>query len=275
MAPMDKRLSIGKFSVLCGLSIKALRHYDELGLLRPSEVHPQTGYRYYLPSQVEAAQQIRALRQMELPLEEIRVFLTLSSSTDKRAFLESQKAELQRRMAQSSDALRLLDEAMRGPVTLSEGYAVSVQDLPALKVVSLRAEVSQEKLHAFISESFFKLYGALIPAGVAIAGPSMTLFHQPLDAEEADVEVALPVGDDSRLGAFSIRTIPSSRAAVALHAGSYDGLARCHAAILLWAEQKGLELGSPVSYAYLVGPPQTREAEQLRTEVRWPLAPTA
>lgn len=60
-------LSIGRFSHLSGLTIKALRHYDEIGLLRPARVDDSSGYRYYSLAQVREAEAIRRLRSLEMP----------------------------------------------------------------------------------------------------------------------------------------------------------------------------------------------------------------
>src|SRR5437868_4334119 len=72
-------MSIGRFSRLTGLGVKALRHYDEVGLLPPAAVDDETGYRFYSPEQVAMAEEIRKLRKLELPLDEIG---TLLSTTD-------------------------------------------------------------------------------------------------------------------------------------------------------------------------------------------------
>jgi DNA-binding transcriptional MerR regulator len=68
-------MQIGRFARLTGLTVKALRHYDEIGLLRPAAVDPDTGYRTYGPEQVERAETIRLLRRLEVPLDEIAALL--------------------------------------------------------------------------------------------------------------------------------------------------------------------------------------------------------
>ena len=70
----DAEMSIGRFSRLTGLTVKALRHYDAEGLLHPATVDPQTGYRRYEPAQVETGQTIRTLRDFDVPLETVRKF---------------------------------------------------------------------------------------------------------------------------------------------------------------------------------------------------------
>jgi len=69
------QMQIGRFAHLTGLTVKALRHYDDIGLLRPAAVDPDTGYRTYGPEQAERAETIRLLRQLEVPLDEIAALL--------------------------------------------------------------------------------------------------------------------------------------------------------------------------------------------------------
>lgn len=72
---MNDLVSIGRFSRMSGLTIDALRHYDELGLLRPAAVDPDTGYRRYRPDQLEDARQIGWLRSLELSLGSIAAWM--------------------------------------------------------------------------------------------------------------------------------------------------------------------------------------------------------
>src|SRR5690242_6111345 len=65
-------LSIGAFSVFTGLSINALRHYDDVGLLRPASTDPATGYRRYQRAQIRQARLICALRAIDLPIDAVR-----------------------------------------------------------------------------------------------------------------------------------------------------------------------------------------------------------
>lgn len=97
-----ERLPIGRFSRLTGLTVKALRHYDELGLLRPAEVDPETGYRSYSPEQVGRAEWIRTLRRLELPLDDISVLL----SSDDPAVVRRLLVDHQRRTAVRSAQLK-------------------------------------------------------------------------------------------------------------------------------------------------------------------------
>ncbi|MGN9815697.1 MerR family transcriptional regulator [Streptomyces sp. SD11] len=74
-------MTIGAFSKACRLSPKALRLYDELELLRPARVDPETGYRYYAPEQLEQARLVAWLRRLGMPLAEIREVSTLEPTS--------------------------------------------------------------------------------------------------------------------------------------------------------------------------------------------------
>jgi DNA-binding transcriptional MerR regulator len=69
---MADLVSIGRFARLTGLSIGALRHYDEVGLLRPARTDPDSGYRLYREDQLPQARAIQRLRALDLSLDEIR-----------------------------------------------------------------------------------------------------------------------------------------------------------------------------------------------------------
>ena len=95
-------MPIGRFARLTGLSVKALRHYDELGLLRPAVVDPETGYRSYATEQVERAETIRLMRRLELPLDDISALL----ATEDPARVRSLLLDHQRRTAIRSAELK-------------------------------------------------------------------------------------------------------------------------------------------------------------------------
>src|SRR5262245_39408903 len=99
----EERLSIGRFARLSGLSIHALRHYDELGLLAPAEVDPEPGSRFYRPEQLERARQIARLRDLDLPLPRVAAWLAADEG-DRRAILARHRAEVE---ARTSRQLRI------------------------------------------------------------------------------------------------------------------------------------------------------------------------
>jgi DNA-binding transcriptional MerR regulator len=93
----DDLLSIGQFARLSGLSVGALRHYDELDLLRPADIDRFTGYRRYRRAQLETARTIARLRDLELPLDEIREVLAMDDPAGQRRRLATHRARIEAR----------------------------------------------------------------------------------------------------------------------------------------------------------------------------------
>ena len=75
-------LKIGDFSRLSRMSVRMLRHYDELGLLTPLHTDPASGYRYYSPAQLSRANRIRAFRDMGFALQSIGLLLQQGDDKD-------------------------------------------------------------------------------------------------------------------------------------------------------------------------------------------------
>lgn len=112
-APPARRLAIGQAARLAGVTPKALRHYDRIGLLSPAEVDQVTGYRRYGPEQVDRARLIRRLRAMELPLEEIRRLLDLTDDREAfRAALAAHRRRIEARLTRLRGVLHALDHAL-------------------------------------------------------------------------------------------------------------------------------------------------------------------
>jgi DNA-binding transcriptional MerR regulator len=120
-------LSIGRFSRLTGLSPKALRLYDGLGLLCPAEVDPDTGYRYYEQSQVDRGLAIRELRALDVPLAEIGPLLAAGPG-DLRGLLLGHQGRLAARTATLQASLNRVQRLIEGKERLMTGEAVEAVD---------------------------------------------------------------------------------------------------------------------------------------------------
>jgi DNA-binding transcriptional MerR regulator len=102
-------MPIGRFSRLTGLTVKALRHYDEMGLLRPASVDRDTGYRFYAAAQVPIAEAIRMLRRLEVPLDDISTLLVSDDPVEVRRLL----VDHQRRTAMRSAELKAILQGLQ------------------------------------------------------------------------------------------------------------------------------------------------------------------
>ncbi len=128
----DHLLNIGAFASATGLSIPALRHYDEIGLLKPAHVDAGTGYRRYAPQQIEQARLICGLRAVDLPIDEIRVVLGRPAD-DVRGALDIHRDRLVAQIRELSQRVLAIDEF------IEKGTAMST--LQAIRPVQIRIKV--------------------------------------------------------------------------------------------------------------------------------------
>jgi DNA-binding transcriptional MerR regulator len=103
-------LAIGRFARLTGLSVGALRHYDELDLIRPARTDPSTGYRFYRRDQLETARTIVGLRDLEVPLETIREYLATDDPAEQRALLAAHRVRIEARTFRLQRVLHILGQ---------------------------------------------------------------------------------------------------------------------------------------------------------------------
>ena len=106
----NQHISIGYFAALTGLSIRALRLYDEVGLLKPAVVVKHNKYRYYQYDQIAVAQQIKTYREHELPIEEIKLILSHPPSAKER--LEQHLERLRQRLSQHQTIIGQLEQML-------------------------------------------------------------------------------------------------------------------------------------------------------------------
>ena len=125
-------MSIGEFARACGLSVKAIRHYDAVGLLTPARTDPQTGYRFYTADQLETAQAIAELRPLGIPLNEIRRALR-GGPEGIRAELVRHQRRREARQSRTAFTIHQLDHRLKGEnMARGKPYPISADDDLAL-----------------------------------------------------------------------------------------------------------------------------------------------
>ena len=121
-------LSIGRFARLTGLSVGALRHYDELDLLRPADVDRSTGYRRYRRVQVEDARLIARLRDLEMPIDEIRAVLAADDDADRRRRLAAHRGRVEARTFRLQRILHVMGQLAEGKGAIVNDHAAAAPE---------------------------------------------------------------------------------------------------------------------------------------------------
>lgn len=188
-------VSIGEFARLSRLSPKALRLYDELGLLVPDQVDAETGYRWYADTQLERARLVASLRRIRVPLARIRDMLgrpPASAAEQLCAYWAAAEAE----HAAQRELIGHLIDRLQG--RKSAMYDVTVRDMPARSLLSLIRRLHEDDLIPMGRELFIhRLARGGVPRIEGIAGAPFTIFHGEVSGDsDGPVEWCWPVPDD-------------------------------------------------------------------------------
>jgi len=264
-------LPIGQFSQASRLSVRTLRRYDADGLLVPALVDPVTNRRYYSPAQVDEARLIRLLRDLEVPLDEIRRLLAERDPALTRQRLAAHRRHLAEQVARQRAVLADLDDLLTAvdPVTAPE---VTTRTLTEQTVLSTRLRTSLAALPAEFGAALGRVERALHQQAGRRAGPPLAIYHgEGFDPDAVDVEVGVPVAGRPRAApGLDVRLLPAVEAVTTVHVGPYERIGDAYAALAAWAAEYGHALGAGPREAYLVGPDRS-PPDGWRTEVAWPL----
>lgn len=217
----DHLLGIGRFAAATGLSHKALRIYDEMGLLSPSHTDGFTGYRYYLPDQVRRGQLIRRMREMEMPLRAIRAVLDASPG-DAETLLDSYQRDKNRRSQQVTHLTRQLIHSLRQEET-DMTFEVEQRELTPQQVMSIEGHVLVKDLDAFITATLERINAQVREQGGRVTGPPLGLYHGQInEQDDGPLEICLPVeGAFTATGDLRLRELPGGPAAVVVARDEY------------------------------------------------------
>ena len=246
--------TIGAFSRLCGVSSKALRAYDAIGLFRPAWVDAESGYRRYSPAQLPEIRRIAALRSMGMSLPEIGASLRGGGLREalavRRAALERERAEVDRRLAELDIRVEAAAENAAGALADGgtaardpDGLDVVVRNLEREPVATLALELVEggdpelgyDELEAAVRDAGVRAHR---PPGMLLEAQGSTLY----------VPVRRAIGASERLGNL---VLPTTRAATILHRGGYEGLTDRSRELEAWVGRAGLAPAETMRILYL------------------------
>lgn len=265
-------LPIGTFARASLLSIGTLRHYHDTGLLVPVEVDARTGYRYYTGAQLVDAEVIRRLRDLDLPLDEVRTLLVARDERVTARVLQAHHDRMAARLQEAERIVATLHSLATEPLRLLADQVV-VRQVADLDVVRLRFPiVGEAELGPQLGEAFARLATILDRPDLDCAGPAGAVYPDDWAESGSTISAYLPVAGPGRPPEWA--TLPGGRFAVVLHRGGYDSVAESYRGIGAWLAREGVPGGAEVRESYLVGPGDTPRRDDYRTEILWPLGPS-
>jgi predicted transcriptional regulator YdeE len=265
---------IGDFSRLAQVSVKTLRYYDRLGLLKPSWIDRYSGYRYYTAAQLPRLNRILALKDLgftldqvkrllqdDLPVAELRGMLRM-----KQTELEDQLQEEQARLTRVEARLRQIEREGALP-----DYDVALKSTPLQHVAGIRQVISGflqlprlfDELHAYL-----RAHNVLPEPG----GPRLAIYYDAEYREQGvDVEAAVPL-PKALPGArrVLVHELPAvDEMACVVHHGAFESLDETYKSLMTWIEANGYRVVGPNRNVYLQAPGGA--ADEHITEVQFPV----
>src|SRR5688572_14571059 len=240
-APDHRHLTIGAYAAATQLTAKALRLYDEQGLLRPSTTDASTGYRYYRAEQVATGRLIRALREMNLSLVQIAQVLEAAVGARPvllRSFLQEAELRLARERSAYQSALMMLRPHAIADVTQIEERSESAQVVAIFDFNATRRDfLKQARHHRTVNLQQLTLLG------LRTRSHHLLGMVEPLTDDEGRVELMIPIDvtEESNLQGVTTRRIPQRRYAVvaATPADMLAGFSACVDMLFDWFDRKG------------------------------------
>jgi DNA-binding transcriptional MerR regulator len=270
---------IGDFSKISQVSVRMLRHYDELGLLKPAHVDPFTDYRYYTADQLPRLNRIVALRELGFTLEQIARLLNGELTAEQlRGMLVLKRAEIEQQVQAQQEQLarvemRLMQIELEGKMP---NYEVVLKKVPQLHVASASGVIpayGEDNIKPILGPLFDEVYeyaGRYAPA--VKAGCGIAIYHD--DGREHDilVEAVAEIDGDlpgnARVRVYDLPAVETMASLV--HHGPFATLGAAYQAIMAWIEANGYRVVGPqreLNLEYERGGDQSKYV----TEIQFPV----
>jgi DNA-binding transcriptional MerR regulator/effector-binding domain-containing protein len=245
----EATFSIGEFARHGRVSVRMLRHYDAIGLLRPACVDPSTGYRSYQASQLAELNRIIALKDLGFTLQQVQAVLNEKlSAAELRGMLKLRRAEVHAqieadtgRLARIEARLRTIEEEDRvAPDGVPDGVVVKrLVPVRAAELTGEAADYKPESIKPVIQPLYCDLWERIACAGISAVGPALAYYE---DAKAGDgaivVHAAVPVAVEAEADyGFSVVDLEEVETAAAIiHRGSMDGVLATGQALARWVD---------------------------------------
>lgn len=263
---------IGDFSRLARVSVKALRHYDRLGLLEPASTDPLNGYRYYSSEQLPRLNSILALKDLGFSLEQVSLLLDGNlSPAQTRSMLETKRDEVGLTVATEKERLSRL-EARLERMELESGppaHEVVLKRVEAQSVASVREVLAR---YSEIGHLFGELREYQERHGIVATAWTAVWYDPEYRESQVDGEATFttegPFPKDGRVRGGELPAVETM--ACAVHRGSLATIGRAYSGLMAWIEGNGYRILGPHREVFLRGGGEQYDTQYV-TEIQFPV----
>jgi DNA-binding transcriptional MerR regulator len=248
--------TIGDFARLGRVSVRMLRHYDALGLLRPARVDRATGYRYYEAGQLSRLNRLLALKDLGLSLEQVGRILEEKVGPDElHGMLRLRRAELATRLAEESARLTRVEARLQMIETEGAMPAdVVIKSVPPARLAELSGTArsyESNEISPVIQPLYAELMRRVEAAGLALTGPAVAYYEQLPDGVRVHAGAPLNLEPGGTYD-FDVVDLPAvEQAATVIHNGSMDHVDVTYQALARWIEDNGYRSSGFAREVYL------------------------
>lgn len=263
-------MTVGSFSRMTHLSVKTLRHYHEVGLLEPAHVDPDNGYRYYRPEQARTAQVIRRLRDLGMPVAEVKAVFAADGLGARNTVIAAHLERLETELAATRSAVESLRNLLQRPVTAAPIEHRTVQ---ATAAIGIHAVVDRGEVLGWWQGALGELHAAVRIQGLRQNGPSGGLYASELfQQDRGEATVFIPVDGAVRpVGRVAAFEVPAAELAVIAHRGPLDEIDLTYAELGSYTTRHEISVEGPLRENYLRDAFDTPDAAEWITEIGWPI----
>ena len=267
---MRSRVTIGDFSRASHLSVKTLRHYHEVELLEPSDVDPSNGYRYHTQDQIPLAQVISRLRDLQMPIAEVKSVLATPDPEERNRLIVAHLDRLEGDLARTRAAVLELRGLLERPVT---PRAVKHRTVPPMAAIAIQATVDREDLLAWWQGALGELHAIVGAQGLEPAGPPAGIYASEIFQHgRGDATVFIPTDGAARaIGRVERLVVPPAELAIMLHRGSLADGDLTYGELGAYVMRHEISVEGPLREHYLIGLLDTDDPGQWETEIGWPI----
>lgn len=246
---------IGEFSKLSRVSVRMLRHYDQLGLLKPVQTDSFTNYRYYTANQLPRLNRILALRDLGFSLEQIAQMLDEELSSEQMlGMFKLKRAEIERQVQEDQMKISRLEARIHQLNRKEEAgmYDVILRSVGAELVASYRdVAVDDDRITSMFVE--LETHVARFEKARADKPPFSVYYDAEYRETDIDAEVAVPLAFAiPGTEIIQVREMPAiAKAACVVHSGGYATLYQAYNALLNWIEENNYRMLGPIREVYL------------------------
>lgn len=264
-------MTSGAFSRRSRLSPKALRVYEDKGLLTPWTTDPSNGYRYYAESQLEPARLIGLLRRLEMPLKLISEIVEMDPGVAMKeiaVYWDSVESDLETKR----ELVRYLDRYLVGKgMTM---FTIETRDTHEQKVATIQERHHVETLPQFISDAMTKLYDTAHGANLETGIPFVVYHGQVNTDADGPIEVCLPFkGSVQPSGDIRIRMELAGAEAftrITKQQVEFPGILEAYDAVSAWIDANDVtHAGSPREIYFVDW--ETAAPDDLAVDIAFPI----